>query len=113
MEKASKITPLHAWHMEHGANMADFGGFDMPLWYETGVKKEHLAVVESAGIFDTSHMACVTAAGDDALALLQHCHTRDLTTLKNGKCVYGAILNNKGHVIDDAIVYRFNKTDYM
>lgn len=113
MEKASKITPLHAWHLEHGANMADFGGFDMPLWYETGVKKEHLAVVESAGIFDTSHMACVTAAGDDALALLQYCHTRDLTTLKNGKCVYGTILNNKGHVIDDAIVYRFNKTDYM
>jgi len=55
-----KITPLNSWHRDAGANMADFGGFEMPLWYESGVKNEHLAVLKSAGIFDTSHMACET-----------------------------------------------------
>ena len=113
METTFKTTPLNRWHRNHGANMANFGGFDMPLWYESGVKKEHLAVVESAGIFDTSHMACVMVTGKDALPLLQRCHTRDLSSLKAGRCVYGVILNDHGHVIDDAIVYRFTKEHYM
>lgn len=108
-----KTTPLNSWHRENGANMADFGGFDMPLWYESGVKNEHLAVVESAGIFDTSHMACVMVTGKDALPLLQLCHTRDLAPLQDGRCVYGVILDEKGHVIDDAIVYRFTPETYM
>ena len=108
-----KTTPLNSWHRSNGANMANFGGFDMPLWYETGVKLEHLAVVESAGIFDTSHMACVLVTGKDAFNLLQLCHTRDITSLQDGRCVYGAVLNEKGHVIDDAIVYRFDSTNYM
>ncbi|MCP3900134.1 MAG: hypothetical protein GY707_10515, partial [Desulfobacteraceae bacterium] len=55
-----KTTPLHGWHIASGANMADFGGYHMPLWYETGVKQEHLTILKSAGIFDTSHMACLT-----------------------------------------------------
>lgn len=114
METTSlKTTPLNTWHREHGANMANFGGFDMPLWYESGVKNEHLAVIESAGIFDTSHMACVMVTGKDALPLLQLCHTRDLVSLKDGRCVYGVILNQEGHVIDDAIVYRFTPEHYM
>ena len=113
METTLKTTPLNRWHREHGANMANFGGFDMPLWYESGVKNEHLAVVQSAGIFDTSHMACVMVTGKDALTLLQLCHTRDLSSLKEGRCVYGVILNFKGHVIDDAIVYRFTAEHYM
>ncbi len=113
MEDTLKTTPLNAWHWKQGANMAGFGGFDMPLWYETGVKKEHLSVIQSAGMFDTSHMTCVMVIGKDAKALLQRCHTRDISSLRDGRCVYGAVLNESGHVIDDAIVYRFNKTDYM
>ena len=113
MEATIKTTPLNRWHRSHGANMANFGGFDMPLWYDTGVKAEHLAVIESAGIFDTSHMASVLVTGPGALDLLQYCHTRDLSTLAPGRCVYGAILNDQGHVIDDAIVYRFQKEEYM
>lgn len=113
MDKKIKTTPLNPWHRKHGANMAEFGGFDMPLWYDTGVKKEHISVIASAGLFDTSHMACVTVTQNDALRLLQSCHTRDLSSLKDGKCAYGAILNEKGHVIDDAIVYRFSRTEYM
>lgn len=113
MDTTLKTTPLNSWHRSHGANMADFGGFDMPLWYATGVKLEHLSVVESAGIFDTSHMACVMVTGKDAFNLLQLCHTRDLKSLQNGRCVYGAVLNELGHVVDDAIVYRFDDTNYM
>ncbi len=113
METTIKTTPLNPWHRDHGANMADFGGFDMPLWYETGVKTEHLAVIQSAGIFDTSHMASVMVTGNGARDLLQYCHTRDLSGLVNGRCTYGAFLNEQGHVIDDAIVYRFGVDEYM
>jgi aminomethyltransferase len=113
MNNRLKTTPLHPWHLDAGANMADFGGYDMPLWYETGVKNEHLAVLTSAGIFDTSHMACILVDGKDAFSLLNFCFTRDLTSLVEGRCVYGAFLNEKGHCLDDAIVYQFSDTAFM
>ena len=108
-----KTTPLHPWHLDAGANMADFGGYDMPLWYDTGVKNEHLGVLKSAGIFDTSHMACVSVQGPDAFTLLNYCFTRDLAPLAVGRCVYGAFLDEKGHCLDDAIVYKLSDTDFM
>jgi aminomethyltransferase len=113
MNNSLKTTPLHRWHLDAGANMADFGGYDMPLWYETGVKNEHLAVLTSAGIFDTSHMACIRVEGPDAFSLLNFCFTRDLTSLVEGRCVYGAFLDEKGHCLDDAIVYKFSDTGFM
>ncbi len=58
-----KTTLLHQWHVENGANMAAFGAYEMPLWYPQGAKGEHLTVINSAGLFDTSHMAMVTVAG--------------------------------------------------
>ena len=72
-----ETTPLNDWHKEQGANMANFGGYDMPLWYETGVKNEHLAVLTSAGIFDTSHMACINVSGNDSFDLINYCFTRN------------------------------------
>lgn len=113
MNTQLKQTPLHDWHVAAGANMADFGGYDMPLWYDTGVKTEHLAVLKSAGLFDTSHMACITVEGDHAFDLLNFYFTRDLAPLKPGRCVYGAFLNEKGHCIDDAIVYKFTDISFM
>lgn len=108
-----KTTPLHQWHIDSNANMADFGGYDMPLWYETGVKNEHLAVLSSAGIFDTSHMACISLEGSDAFNLLNFCFTRDISDLNTGRCVYGAFLDERGHCIDDAIVYKFSPIRFM
>jgi aminomethyltransferase len=108
-----KTTSLNQWHRKAGANMADFGGFDMPLWYETGVKNEHLAVLKSAGIFDTSHMACINVEGKDSLALLNFCFTREIRTLDAGKCTYGAFLDENGHCVDDAIIYKFSQTQFM
>lgn len=107
------ITPLHPWHKKANANMAEFGGYDMPLWYETGVKTEHLAVLRSAGLFDTSHMACIRVKGEDAVSLLNYCFTRDISHLPSGRCVYGAFLNEKGHCIDDAIVYKFTDNTFL
>jgi aminomethyltransferase len=118
---SSKKTVLHNWHMEQGANMALFGNYDMPLWYKTGAKAEHLAVIQAAGIFDTSHMAAVAVRGAEARSLLQLCLSKDLETcigkekkpLDNGRCVYGIFLGEDGTVIDDAIVYQLQPETFM
>ena len=116
-----KQTPLHEWHAGHGANMSIFGGYDMPLWYRSGAKKEHLTVITNAGIFDTSHMALITISGQGAFNLLQLCFTKDLnacvgksrTPLEPGRCVYGAYLNEKGEVVDDTIIGQIDQDSYM
>ena len=72
-----KQTPLCDWHKQHGANMVDFGDYLMPVWYASA-KDEHMAVITSAGLFDTSHMAVVRLIGPGAFDLLQWCFTRDL-----------------------------------
>ncbi len=113
MTPCLKTTPLNKWHKSAGANMADFGGFDMPLWYETGVKTEHLAVLTSAGVFDTSHMSCIFVTGNESFKLINYCFTRDISTLEPGRCVYGAFLTTDGFCIDDAIVYKYNDTFFM
>jgi len=120
MENAKK-TVLHDWHVEQGANMALFGNYHMPLWYKTGAKAEHLAVIQGAGIFDTSHMAVVKVQGHGARALLQLCLSKDLencvgkekTPLTDGRCVYGIFLAADGTVIDDAIVYQVRIDTFM
>ena len=113
MAKCLKTTPLHKWHKSANANMADFGGFDMPLWYETGVKNEHLGVLKSAGIFDTSHMACIIVKGKGSFELINYCFTRDIAKLKTGQCIYGAFLDINGHCMDDAIIYKFDHDFFM
>ncbi len=115
------VTLLHEWHVENGATMALFGGYDMPLWYPQGIKAEHLGVIQSAGLFDTSHMAVVTVAGDEALTLLQKCFSKDLKRclgkkkgpLVRGRSVYGLFLTPDGHVLDDAIVSQAAERFYM
>ncbi len=120
MNEGIKTTPLHDWHVAQGANMAEFGGYDMPLWYSS-VKDEHLSVLTAMGLFDTSHMAVVSVEGADAMDLLQRCFTQDLSACIGkskkaqfpGRCVYGAFLDASGHVIDDAIVYMLAENRYM
>jgi len=121
MPEKTKKTLLHSWHTACGANMADFGGYHMPLWYPAGVKKEHLSVLTNAGIFDTSYMAAIRIEGPGAFDLLQLCFTKNLAAcvgkkqspLKPGKCAYGAFLKDNGEVIDDAIVYQLSGKLYM
>lgn len=120
MEKSNKTTPLYAWHVSKGATMSAFGGYLMPLWYASA-KEEHLAVVTTAGLFDTSHMAVLSVDGPGARDLLQATFTQNLsacvgsakTALSIGRCVYGAFLNEAGEVIDDSIIYQSGSDAYM
>ncbi len=121
MPQMTKTTPLHPWHVAQNANMALFGGYEMPLWYPAGAKAEHLAVINAAGLFDTSHMAVLTLHGPAVRPLLQRCFSKDLehcigpqkTPLIAGRCVYGVFLNPEGGVMDDAIVYQCGALEYM
>jgi aminomethyltransferase len=121
MSTPVKKTHLHGWHVNHGANMAIFGAYDMPLWYPSGAKEEHLAVLTRAGIFDTSHMSVVMVKGSGARDLLQVCFSKNLAAcvgkdqkpLTPGKSVYGVFLNEAGEVIDDAIVFQLYDSLFM
>jgi len=114
-------TLLNEWHRQQGANMAVFGGYEMPLWYPSGARTEHLTVIRAAGVFDTSHMSVVMVQGGGALELLQRCFSKNLECcigkesrpLTNGRSVYGVFLNPQGEVIDDAIVFQLDPEDYM
>ena len=120
MIRLTKETPLHNWHVSKKANMANFGGYEMPLWYSSA-RAEHLAVLTSAGIFDTSHMALLRVEGQDAYELLQLCFTnnldacigKDKNPLYPCRCVYGAFLDEKGEVIDDTIIYMLAENGYV
>jgi aminomethyltransferase len=121
MPHESQKTLLNNWHRSHGANMGIFSGYDMPLWYSTGVKEEHLTVLTRAGLFDTSHMDGVMVHGPDALVFLNWMFTKDLTQclgrkttpLVPGRCAYGAFLNANGHVVDDSIIFQLTRDKYM
>lgn len=119
--KNLKRTVLHPSHLERNANMAEFGGYHMPLWYPSGTKAEHLAVISQAGLFDTSHMAVITLEGRGVFDLLQHSFTKDLrrcqgktgAPLAEGRSVYGLFLNSDGTVLDDAIIGKLGNDRYM
>jgi len=103
-------TLLTDWHKQHGATLSGFGGYEMPLWYQTGPIKEHQSVITAAGLFDTSHMSELLIEGPDAFELLQRTLTKDLQRcigkghLEPGQATYGFLLTEDGHVLDDAIV---------
>ena len=115
-----KQTALYDWHRRHGANIVEFGDYMMPVWYASS-KDEHLAVVNRAGLFDTSHMAAVRVLGPGAFDLLQWCFTRNLLACVGkdngpiipGRCVYGVFLDEHGHAVDDSIVYKIADEEYL
>ena len=98
-------TPLYERHLELGAKMVDFGGWEMPLHYGSQLE-EHHAVRQDAGVFDVSHMTVVEAAGAGAKDFLRHLLANDVARLERpGQAMYTAMLNEAGGVIDDLIVY--------
>jgi len=99
-------TALYDCHVELGAKMVDFAGWEMPIEY-AGIKKEHEAVRSSAGLFDLSHMGEIWVSGPAALDYLQSLFTNDLSKIEVGKCQYGCMCNAEGKVLDDMIIYRF------
>src|SRR4030081_2976914 len=98
-------TPLFKLHQELGARIVDFGGWDMPVQYSSQIG-EHHAVRRAAGGFDVSHMCVVDLRGASVRALLQQLLANDVAKLRTpGKALYSCMLNERGGVIDDTIVY--------
>lgn len=100
-----RTTPLHATYRELGATLSPFGGWEMPLWYKAGAIREHLSVVQHAGLFDTSHMDHLVIEGEKARDFLNYAFTRDLADAAIGRCLYGAFLDDNGHCLDDGLIY--------
>ena len=102
-----KTTPLNALHRASGARMVDFGGWDMPVHYGSQIE-EHHAVRKEAGLFDVSHMLVVDLEGRGARQFLERAVANDVAKLTTpGKALYTCMLNERGGVVDDLIVYFF------
>ncbi|WP_417605113.1 glycine cleavage system aminomethyltransferase GcvT [Oceanimonas baumannii] len=105
-------TVLHPQHLEAGAKMVDFHGWDMPINYGSQLE-EHHAVRQDAGMFDVSHMTIVDVKGTGAKAFLQRLLANDIGRVTQpGKALYSGMLNEQGGVIDDLITYYFAEDDY-
>ncbi|MBY5927528.1 glycine cleavage system aminomethyltransferase GcvT [Halomonas sp. DP8Y7-1] len=96
-----KTTPLNALHRELGAKMVPFAGYDMPVQYPLGVKKEHEHTRAACGLFDVSHMAQILIRGDDALVALESLVPADLVGLPEGMQRYGLFTSEEGGILDD------------
>ena len=104
------MTCLHDLHVELGAKMSPFAGFDMPIQY-SGIIDEHEAVRTAAGVFDVSHMGEIFVSGPDAAAFVNHIFTNDVTPLVPGKIIYGMMCYPDAGVVDDLLVYKEFEAD--
>lgn len=98
------ITPLHALHLELGARMVPFAGYDMPVQYPLGVMKEHLHTREQAGLFDVSHMGQILLTGAGAAKALETLVPVDIIDLPVGMQRYAMFTNEQGGILDDLMV---------
>jgi len=99
-------------HRRLEARFVDFAGYAMPLQYE-GIKSEHLWCRKSCAIFDTSHMAIFTVRGEKAAEELGGILTANVKNIRKGRCRYSFMLNEKGGVVDDLIIYPLKPGEYM
>ena len=105
-------TPLNAAHKKLNARMVDFGGWEMPVMYTNPIE-EHHTVRKAVGIFDVSHMGEIMIKGRDALKLLQKVVSKDISDMPEGKMILAVLCNEKGGIIDDLTVYKFNHESYL
>src|SRR5690606_16652554 len=107
-----KRTPLYQEHVDLGARMIEFGGWEMPVQY-TSLISEHRSVREHAGIFDLSHMGEFYFTGRDAERNLQRLLTNDVGSLSPGRAQYTLLCNPKGGVVDDVIFYKLQDGRFL
>jgi aminomethyltransferase len=107
-----KNTALTDKHIELGAKMVPFAGFNMPVQYE-GVNIEHETIRSGVGVFDVSHMGEFELKGPNAMALIQKVSSNDASVLIDGKAQYSCMPNGKGGIIDDLIIYRISQDHYF
>ncbi|HLP21844.1 MAG TPA: glycine cleavage system aminomethyltransferase GcvT [Chitinophagales bacterium] len=106
--KETALTPLH---IQLGAKMAEFAGYNMPIVYSS-ITAEHNAIRNSVGVFDVSHMGEFRLKGPKALDLIQMVTTNDASKLTDGKIQYSCLPNDKGGIVDDLLVYRWKEDEY-
>jgi glycine cleavage system T protein (aminomethyltransferase) len=112
VEATLKRTPLYARHVDSGARMVPFAGWEMPVQYE-GVIPEHRAVRTDSGAFDVSHMGQLHVDGPTALAFLQEMLSNDLERVADGEAQYTLLTNERGGILDDLIAYRLAHGQYL
>jgi len=105
-------TPLFECHKAAGAKLVEFAGWEMPIQYD-GIRQEHMAVRESCGIFDVSHMGEIETAGPDALALLQRLLSNDVAQVPIRGAQYSVLCREDGGVLDDLFTYRLQPDRYL
>lgn len=111
MENIKKTT-LYQEHKNLNAKMAPFAGFLMPVQYKN-IIEEHNNVRGSVGIFDVSHMGEFFISGKDSLNAIQKLIPKDISNLADGKVVYSQLLNEKGGIVDDLLIYKLKENDYL
>ena len=109
---AMKTTPLTDIHIQLGAKMAEFAGYNMPISY-SGINAEHQGVRTSVGVFDVSHMGEFVLKGPKALDLIQLLTSNDASKLQIGDIQYSTLLNEQGGIVDDLLVYHLQENSYM
>jgi aminomethyltransferase len=97
-------TPLHHLHQQMGAKMVPFAGYEMPVQYKLGVKKEHLHTRQAAGVFDVSHMGQLYLKGEHAAQMMESLVPVDIVDLPVGKQRYAFFTNEQGGILDDLMV---------
>lgn len=107
-----KRTPIFPAYQHSGAKLVDFGGWELPVQF-SGIKKEHQAVRNNAGIFDVSHMGEIAVSGPNSKDYLQKMLTNDIYKLSPGKAQYTFLCNENGGTIDDLIVYMIEEEQYL
>jgi aminomethyltransferase len=108
-----KKTPLYSWHESNGGKIVPFGGYLLPVQFETGVIAEHCAVREKAGLFDVSHMGEFIISGAGAFNAIQRLLTNDFTNMTIGRVRYTTMCNENGGILDDLVVYKMDEQRYM
>ncbi len=107
-----KRTPLYESHVALGGRLVDFAGWQLPVQY-SGPMPEHMAVRQTAGLFDVSHMGEVELSGNNALPLIQSLTTNNAAKLHDNQVQYSALTNEQGGIIDDLLVYRINENHFL
>jgi len=108
-----KKTPLYERHLEAKGKIVAFAGYLLPVQYDTGVIKEHMAVRTASGLFDVSHMGEITLVGEDALENIQRLVTNDCSKMYDGQVKYSPMCYDHGGVVDDLLIYRRGEGDYL
>lgn len=106
MAESLKRTRLYQWHVDHGARMVPFGGWEMPVQYPTGPIEEHHITRQAAGLFDIDHMAQVDVRGPDAEAFVNWLITYDVRRMEIFDAHYALMCYPDGGVVDDLFVYK-------